>query len=68
MTSKRMEKQPAVVMDATPKETPADPTFVDTTLCQCTGVDRWYEGDGVLSDQDGVKQYQCRVCGKAYHK
>ncbi len=62
-TSFRAEHRPAVVMDATPK--PKEPT-VDPTLCQCTGVDRWYEGDGVLSEQDGVKLYQCRVCGKAY--
>jgi hypothetical protein len=49
-----MEKRPAVVMDATPKDEPE--------RCACVGVERWKEGDGKL----GEGLYQCRVCGKAY--
>jgi hypothetical protein len=56
-TTKKMEKQPAVVMDKTP---------VDPTLCQCEGVQRRWDGDGLVETVDGVNWYQCSACGKKY--
>lgn len=61
MTSKKMERRPAVVMDATPKDEPP----VDPTLCQCTGVVRRWDGDGLI-EEDGERWYRCSVCGKKY--
>jgi len=61
MTTK-MTKRPAVVMDATPKE---EEPPVDPTLCQCTGVVRRWDGDGLIED-GGERWYRCSVCGKKY--
>jgi len=61
MTTK-MTKRPAVVMDATPK---AEEPPVDPTLCQCEGVQRRWDGDGLIEDGD-ERWYRCSVCGKKY--
>lgn len=60
MTSK-MEKKPAVVMDATPKDEP-EPEKVDPTQCQCTDVVRRWDTDGLVEKG----KYRCSVCGKWY--
>jgi len=66
MTTK-MTKRPSVVMDATPKDEPApvEPAPVDPTLCQCEGVVRRWDGDGLIED-GGERWYRCSVCGKKY--
>lgn len=60
MTTTKMEKKPTVVMDK-------EELKVDPTLCQCAGVQRRWDGDGVVEkDKDGVTWYQCAACGKKY--
>jgi hypothetical protein len=56
-SSFRAEKKPAVVMDKAPEPAPVDPT-----LCQCEGVQRRWDGDGVIEPG----WYRCSVCGKKY--
>ena len=61
MTTK-MTRKPDVVMDKTPEPAPVDPT-----LCQCTGVQRRYDGDGIAErEADGTTWYKCTQCGKKY--
>ena len=59
MTTKKptvkMERAPAVVLDATPKEK-------DPTLCACVGVERGWDVDGLVEPG----WYRCSVCGKKY--
>lgn len=59
MTTK-MTKTPAVVMDKTPEPPPVDPT-----LCQCSGVTRRYDTDGLI-EEGGERWYRCSECGKKY--
>ena len=58
----RAEKAPDVVLDATPKEEKE----VDPTLCACEGVQRRWDGDGIVSREGGITFYQCAACGKKY--
>lgn len=60
MTTK-MEKKAAVVMDKEPEEKPK----VDPTLCQCTGVVRRWDTDGLI-ETIGERWYRCSACGKKY--
>ena len=59
MTTSKMTKTPAVVMDKEP-EPKADPT-----LCACTGVARRWDTDGLI-EEDGERWYRCSACGKKY--
>jgi hypothetical protein len=64
----RAERKPETVLDATPKDEPKEAPKVDPTQCQCSGVTRRYDGDGLLgTNERGVNEYQCSVCGKRYH-
>ncbi len=56
MTTK-LVKKPDVVLDKA-EEKPA----VDPTLCQCEGVQRRWDTDGLIE----MGKYRCSVCGKAY--
>jgi hypothetical protein len=53
----RAERKPDAIMDATPKAPPVDPT-----QCQCIGVERRWDGDGLIEPG----KYRCSVCGKWY--
>ncbi len=61
----RAERRPDAVMD---KEPEAKAAPVDPTLCQCTGVQRRWDGDGIAAvDADGTHWYVCAKCGKKYN-
>lgn len=62
MTTSKMEKKPAVVLDATPKDESETAPPVDPTQCQCTGVERRWDTDGLVEKG----RYCCSVCGKWY--
>ncbi len=57
MTTK-LVKKPDVVMDKAEETKPA----VDPTQCQCTGVQRRWDTDGLIEPG----KYRCSACGKWY--
>lgn len=59
-----MEKKPTVKMERTTaavKEERPDPA-----VCQCTDVQRRWDGDGIAARIDGALWYVCSACGKRY--
>jgi hypothetical protein len=60
MTTHKMTRTPAVVMDKTPEKE------IDPSLCQCTNVQRRWDGDGIAEKAEGVTYYTCSACGKKY--
>lgn len=38
----------------------------DPRLCQCVGVQRRWDTDGLIETVEGVNYYRCAVCGKVY--
>ena len=60
-TRKKVEQEEPKPAAAAPPPPP------DPTRCICTGVQRRYDGDGLIeAHTDRPNDYRCAKCGKAY--